>query len=168
MELELKSLPIHNTNKNIKENQSKICTSINPNISELYIVDRFKWGQEIYNIKYTLDEYRKNKFHLVIDIDEEGYWPETKEYFFDSMSMIRQGIDDDERYYVTAEFATNVPNFPKSTTEYSYNRLSEKDSDLLFKFLTENINKTRRNITQYSDISKKEYQSVYKLIDSYK
>jgi hypothetical protein len=80
-----------------------------------------------YDITYKLHEYKLNKFYLHIDIDEEGYYPSYKEYYFDSISSIENNING----HFKVEFNTGCV--------YKFDRFSKKDVELLHKFLVKNI-----------------------------
>lgn len=107
----------------------------------LNIISYFKCGLLFYNIKYILDEYQKNKFQLKIYIDEEGTYPCTEEYCFDTIYKITKGYDVEDRcYFMSVQFATFVPNAPKKTSAYSYRRFStKKDWESVYNFLVSNV-----------------------------
>lgn len=89
-----------------------------------------------YDLTYTIYEYKKNKFQLHINIDEEGYYPYTDDYFFDSIYMItrRFDIEKNEGIMIIGFVLNNVK------TNYTYRRFStHEDMEILFKFLFDKV-----------------------------
>ncbi len=119
----------------------------------LNIISYFKCGLLFYNIKYVLDEYQKNKFQLKIYIDEEGSYPYTEEYYFDTIYKIVKGYDVEDRcYFMSVQFATFVSNAPKKTSAYSYKRFStKKDWESVYNFLVSNVIK-KNNVEAEAEV----------------
>ena len=94
-----------------------------------------------YDLTYTVCEYKPNKFRLHIEIDEDGYYPRTDDYFFDSIENITRSFDTSTNDGIMiVKFVIN-----NSNTNYTYRRFSSKsDMDILFDFLFDKIMKNSK------------------------
>ena len=74
---------------------------------------RLEWDEDtftIYDITFKLQKYSSKvhqRFHLTIEIDEEGYFPITNEYFFNHICEINKSYNEEE-YKMTIHFNNNT------------------------------------------------------------
>ena len=103
-----------------------------------YFATRHKTEQPriCYNIDYTLQEYKPNKFCLSIVTEEEGYYEETEEYYFEGISKINtKFMEENDGVEFTVDFIT----YPSHVTTYTFDRFNYEDVDKLHQFIVNNV-----------------------------
>ena len=89
-----------------------------------------------YNINYTINEYQPGRFQLRIEKDEEGYYPNTKEYYFDYIESIsKEYLDDECAGFLNINFITSQ----KTTFKYSFNRFTKEDLESVYNFVISKV-----------------------------
>ncbi len=88
-----------------------------------------------YDITYTIQTYKDNKFSLQINvIKEDGEFPSKSIYFFNSITSIHQSYLGNNEYSLEINFMTL-----NHVSIYKYSRFSSKHADALHQFLIDNI-----------------------------
>ncbi len=89
-----------------------------------------------YNINYTIHEYKQNKFYLSIDIEQDGYYESTEEYYFDDITKITKTYDED---YESIKLKVDFITYPSHIDSYEFSRFFRIDANKIHKFLVDNI-----------------------------
>jgi hypothetical protein len=112
------------------------------NISSQLSIKRYFDDKNIniwYDIVYTINRHHSNKLSLHINIiEQEGFYPSSEEYFFDTILSIKKEYQENYEYSLSISFLTSS-NLSQQISVYKYKRFSSEHADLLHKFLIDNV-----------------------------